>query len=315
MVTRRGLARALLAVMLAGLLATGCATLDGGQRSIFTRSGRPVDAAALLTRLREARFVLLGEVHDNPAQHAARAELLRTLLADGRPSWVVFEQIDREHSAAIAALAPASARDVDAVIDAGRLDRRGWGWPLHRALFAAALAGGARVVGGNVGRAEATLIVSGGAARLPDDLRRWFADDGSDGGRPEARWTAAQAAQLRRDIDEGHCGALPAAMLVPMALAQRARDAGLAAAMLAAPAGTRVLLIAGNGHVRSDTGVPHYLRSTGVAAQAIVTVGSLERTSPSDRSAPAGLDNYDFVAVTDAQRRADPCAGFKAPTG
>ncbi len=98
-------------------------------------TGRPIDLTALAGRLRPARYVLLGEVHDNPAHHRWRAALLRALLADGRPSWVVFEQIDRQHNAAVAA----APRDTQALVSAGQLHQKGWGWPLHRPLFDAAL--------------------------------------------------------------------------------------------------------------------------------------------------------------------------------
>ena len=43
-------------------------------------------AAPDVERLRSARFILLGEVHDNAEQHRLRAALLRDLLADGRPT-------------------------------------------------------------------------------------------------------------------------------------------------------------------------------------------------------------------------------------
>lgn len=44
-------------------------------------------------------IVLLGEVHDNVAQHAARAATLQRLLAKGAGPAIAFEQFDRERQA------------------------------------------------------------------------------------------------------------------------------------------------------------------------------------------------------------------------
>jgi uncharacterized iron-regulated protein len=42
--------------------------------------------------------LLLGEVHDNPAQHALRAEALRQLVLHGARPAIGFEQFDRSQS-------------------------------------------------------------------------------------------------------------------------------------------------------------------------------------------------------------------------
>ncbi len=270
-------------------------------------SGQSIDVAALAERLRPARYVLLGEIHDDALHHRLRAALLSALLADGRPTWVVFEQIDHQHNAAVAA----APRDTEAVVSAGHLDKKGWGWPLHRPLFDAALAGGATIVGGNLSRAEASSVVRGGVAQAPVELQRWLAGPDAAGGADAAlpsAWTAAQDAELRYQVDVGHCGALPPAMLAPMALAQRARDAALAAAMTAAPPGVRVMLIAGNGHVRRDIGVPHYLAA--VPANGIVSIAFLERAKD---GATVADGPYDEAWFTVPVERPDPCASFHAP--
>ena len=251
--------------------------------------------------------MLLGEIHDNAQQHELRAVLLRRLLSDGVPSVVVFEPIDREHSAALAATALATPHDVEAVITAGALDRSGWGWPLHRPVFAAALDGGAALAGGNLSRTDASRLVRGGLAQAPADLRDLI-DPAVD-----TRWTPEHQAELLHQVDEGHCGALPASMVAPMALAQRARDAALALAMFqaarqAAP-GARVVLIAGNGHVRRDLGVPHDLAALDAAAR-VMSVAFLEL----DEGRPGTVDApYDAAWFTPRAERVDPCAGFKPP--
>ena len=293
----------------------GCSTLpeparemaDAAFAGVVDASGAAPDPAALLQRLRGARYVLLGEIHDNAQQHALRAVLLRRLLSDGVPSVVVFEPIDREHSAALGAAAIATPHDVEAVITAGGLDRAGWRWPLHRPVFVAALDGGAALAGGNLSRTDASRLVRGGAPQAPADLRALI-DPVLD-----TRWTPEQQAELLHQVDVGHCGALPKSMLAPMALAQRARDAALALAMVqaarqAAP-GARVVLIAGNGHVRRDLGVPHDLAVLEATAR-VVSVAFLEL----EDGRPGAVDGpYDAAWFTPRAERADPCADFKPP--
>ena len=62
------------------------------------------------------------------------------------------------------------------------------------------------------------------------------------------------------------------------------------------------MLIAGNGHVRGDIGVPFWLHRQGSAAHA---VGFLEPASDG-----AGFDEVHRIP---AATREDPCAGFQAP--
>jgi uncharacterized iron-regulated protein len=175
-------------------------------------------------------------------------------------------------------------------------------------VFAAALDGGATLAGGNLSRADASRLVRGGTSQAPADLRELI-DPVLD-----KSWTAEHQAELLRQVDVGHCGALPASMLAPMALAQRARDAALALAMVqaahrAAP-GARVVLIAGNGHVRRDIGVPHDLAALDATARAL-SVAFVEL----DDGRPAAVDApYDAVWFTPRAERPDPCAGFKPPS-
>lgn len=75
------------------------------------------------------------------------------------------------------------------------------------------------------------------------------------------------------------------------------------ALLRAAGSDGRAVLIAGNGHVRRDLGVPYYLRAAGVRADQIVSIGYLEAP---ERDAP-----YDLVKLTDGVDRGDPCAEFR----
>jgi uncharacterized iron-regulated protein len=77
----------------------------------------------------------------------------------------------------------------------------------------------------------------------------------------------------------------------------------MAQAMLQAPPAERVVLIAGNGHVRTDLGVPWVLREAGVPAHDIVAVVYLEEDDP---ALPA-----DRIVRTVRAQRPDPCEGLR----
>lgn len=303
--TRRG--------WLAGAAAVSASALAGcGHAGLAVRREPPAPTAA---RLAAFDHVLLGEVHDNPRHHAERAEVLRALLADGRPTVVLFEMMGRGHDATLVsaverlrragfatpALLSAAADEVAA---AAGLDRRGWGWPLHRPIVEAALSGGAALRGANLEASEARAAVREGLAALPADVRAALSAD--------TRWDDLRQREMLRLIDEGHCGVLPARLHAPMVLAQRARDVAMALAMQAAQRGDpgsqgadrRTVLIAGNGHVRRDLGVPHVLASLGVPADRMVAVGFLETGQ--------STQGFDLFAVTPPPAgRPDPCEGLR----
>jgi uncharacterized iron-regulated protein len=115
-------------------------------------------------------------------------------------------------------------------------------------------------------------------------------------------------------VRDGHCGKLPERVVPGMAAAQRARDAVMADALLARSAAGAVL-IAGNGHVRRDLGVPVHLAARAPQREALavgIVVVVEGQTRPEDYVAPAAGDapRFDFVAFTPRTDRPDPCAGF-----
>ena len=117
-------------------------------------------------------------------------------------------------------------------------------------------------------------------------------------------------------IRDGHCGALPESAIGGMATAQRARDATLAQSLLDAGRDGAVL-IAGNGHVRRDLGVPLYLGALAPHrppfAVGIVEVEA-DALNPQTYAAGAGSGSqrYDYVIFTPRVDRKDPCEAFRS---
>ncbi|MDO9286564.1 MAG: ChaN family lipoprotein [Aquabacterium sp.] len=268
------------------LLVTACSALPG-------RPAPPATPGTPAWRAGPGQVLLLGEVHDNAAQHALRLQALAALLARGDRPALLLEPFDRERQPAIdLALqataagppdAPLAAR-IDAVIAAsGQV--AGWDWPLYRPYLGLALQHGLPIVAANVSRAETRRIIqlglgpTGWLAEVPEDIARAQADA----------------------IERSHCGQVDAGMAARLSQAQVARDQFMAR-LIGTHAARGVVLLAGNGHVRRDIGVPRWL-SPALRERSHV-VGYLE---PDDDSASA----YDEVVRTVAQPRQDPCAQMR----
>lgn len=271
---------------------------------------------AALPRL-DAPVLLLGEVHDNAAQHAARLRALQAVVDRGARPALLLEMIDREQQGAIDAVqrpppsdgtaaantathtatstaSPAPADDdgaldrrVDALIDAaGR--SAGWHWPFYRPYLRLALQHRLPIIAANVSRADARRVIQLGLGAT-----------GFNAGVP-ADISLAQA----RAIEDSHCGAIDSPLAARLANAQVARDQFMAG-LIAAQAGRGVVLLAGNGHVRRDIGVPRWLPADLRGRSHVV--GYLEA---GDDSAAA----YDEVVTFAAQVRPDPCAAMRPPS-
>jgi uncharacterized iron-regulated protein len=256
-----------------------------------------------------ARYRMLGERHDNPAHHAIRARLVREIAASGARPAVVFEQFDLANDEALR-VAQASGADAERLASAGRLDRKSWDWPLHEPIVTAALEMRLPVRAGNVARAQ----LRGGDAAARDR------NAVGEARLRAARWTDAQTAILTDDIVEGHCGKLPEGVVPRIVLAQRVRDAAMAQALVDAATADGAVLIAGNGHVRNDVGVPVYVRAPGLpdADARSISVGFVEvrddaaRDRDALRRIAADHPGFDYLWFTAPVARDDPCASLPA---
>ena len=232
--------------------------------------------------------VIVGEVHDNPAHHAAQADV----VAEVAPGALVFEMLTPEQAQAVT---PDNRNDQAALADA--LDWAGSGWPdfaMYYPIFAAAPE--AEIYGAQVPRERARAAFDTGIGSA-------FSGDADAYGLttplPDAQQEKREALQMA-----AHCDALPENLLPGMVQIQRLRDAELARAVMQAVQGTGgpVVLITGNGHARKDWGVPSYLARVAPDLDVHV-IGQTEDGAP----LPGGFDE---VRSAPAVERDDPCAGF-----
>ncbi|HYA66514.1 MAG TPA: ChaN family lipoprotein [Burkholderiaceae bacterium] len=256
----------------------------------------PASADTLTQAMLRQPIVLLGEVHDNVAQHALRAQALSRMLERGARPAIAFEQFDRDKQDAVdrARQSPGdTASRVSRVIDAA--GGRGWIWELYRPYVTLALQYDLPIVAANLSRAQAMRIARDGIGTVFD-----------------AQTTAALGldqipqdvlAAQEHEIEQGHCGRVPREALPALAGAQIARDAVLTHSVR--PYFDRgVVLLTGNGHARRDIGVMRHL-SVAERARA-VSIGLLE----DDGHAAEQAAHFDVPMRTPVQSRADPCANI-----
>ena len=282
-------------------------------RGILT--GHPI-AEAL--EIGGAKFVLLGEVHDNAEHHLLRAGLIDDLTlrnAYGRNAHppVVTEHIRAEQVPALdefrafAAQAPA----YQPVTSADLFRALAWdktGWPsagLFAPLYDAVISARLPILAGDASRERIRAVARGGTAAL-------LPEEGAGLGL-EKPLPAPLADALAAELKGSHCGMLPDSAIPGMALAQRYRDAHLADKLLGAEQviGTAILL-AGNGHVRTDRAVPWYLRArrpnAGIVAVMLIEVedGREDPAAYVPRD-PDGKPAVDAIVFTPRAMRDDPC--------
>ncbi len=296
----------------------------------WSRDRGAVRYATLVDAVRAADFALLGEVHDNGLHHAWRGALLRDVRGFGEPYTkaaglppkvpaLVFEHIRTDQRASLELFTGLvrSGQHLDRPAEFFRFLK--WeqsGWPdkkLFEPMISSILAGRHPLFAGDPPRDQVRAVARSGLVSLAE-------------GEVARLGLAAVMEQrlldaLLGELEASHCGLVPKSALGNMALAQQYRDAHQAAAMIeAAQRHGAAVLLAGNGHVRSDRGVPAHLRRL-APDKKIVVVQLVEvepgKTDPAAYAMrdPDGRPAADFLAFTERAIRTDPCAEMREKFG
>jgi len=256
---------------------------------IDLRSGQEISEQTLVDGIREQDIVLLGELHDNAKHHALRARLVK--------------QIARDKLTVIAEHLPSGARvkregGLLTDLEAAGFDAKAWQWPLHSPLFDAVRGANLQLIGGNLPKGFSKQLVGQGESGLPTPMAQAY---------QTAYLSADAIKKLDQDLIDGHCGRLPEKYIQPMRLVQRATDLSMAQALLDhVPS----VLVAGNGHVRRDYGVPQILSALAPSLR-IIAVGFYETDSPREELVKSLAGRYDVVWLSEPAERSDPCEDFK----
>ena len=271
---------------LAGLLLLASLTMAGGcagrpEAPIIQLPSAEVtsDFRARLDAALPADVLLVGEQHDAAEHHQVEAQIISELAGRGLLAAVALEMADVGFSTAKLKPSSSEAETRRAL----QWNDEGWPWAAYGPVVMTAVRAGVPVLGANLPRAQ--MKASMGEAKL--DVRL-----------PGPALKAQQQA-----IRIGHCNQLPEAQISPMTRIQIARDITMAEAIQqAAFPGKVVVLLAGNGHVDRELGVPQHLPSD-VNARVIHL-----RAGPADTKLP--LDPRDNVWTTPALPDTDYCAGL-----
>ena len=248
----------------------------------------------LLADMQTADVLLLGEIHDNPRHHDIRAQLLREPALNQRK--LVAEHLD-------AGQVVGAGENLLTRLEQAGFDAKGWQWPLHQPLFAAVLDQNLALYGGNLPREQSRDVFKSRGNSLSAGLQTLLLN---------APLNEASLKALRREIDEGHCGALPSMMFEGMMAVQRARDAAMADQLMQhLPS----VLLSGNGHAWKHLGVPHILAANRPTLRS-VSLLLLEHTAFAEATAQAEwLQEWqgkaDYIWLTPPVSRPDPCLALQ----
>lgn len=268
---------------------------------------RFIREAELTDAMRGARYVLLGEAHDNPRHHALQAWALRALAEAGRAPAVPMEMIAEDQASGLKIFYDEPRTDAAMLPMLLRWAESGWpDWSLYAPVADNAVRYGMAIEWANFARADVRAMYERGWEALPPERRAAL---GLGSGLPDALRPAMEA-----EMADSHCGSLPADKVRRFAEIQYARDALMARRMMETATDHGAVLITGAGHARRDRGVPYHLARPGAQPGArgeIVSVGFVEvrpgALTPTDYDLP-----FDLVWFTPAVSRGDPCAVFES---
>lgn len=263
---------------------------------------RFIEPATLKQHAATARFVLLGEIHDNRMHHVIQEAILKQVVESGRRPALVMEQYDRDQQPMIDAILASQLSQRDKLKAFQALMPGGWEWDGYQPLLRLALQYQLPVVAANLTREELRLVARQGFnAALGDGEQARLALDSA--------WSPQRQERLVKDIYETHCRKMPPHVASLIANAQRARDAVMADMMIRFK-GSGAIAIVGSGHARRDMAIPLYLAAR-MPDATLLSVGMMEVDAPRDPAAyaagPFGLA-FDYVWFTARMyRRGDPC--------
>jgi len=257
---------------------------------IDLKTGERLTAERLAKNMMAYDVVLLGELHDSPLHHQARAQLIQSLHCPNCA--IVSEHLPSGQQLML------SGTLLESLESAG-FDAKAWSWPLHEPLFKAIQTQHLTIIGGNIPTKLSSDVFKRGEEAIPASLMNDL---------NLSSLSEVSKNKLDQDLKDGHCGQLPDKYLPSMRLIQRIKDASFAQLL---KNHVPSIFIAGNGHVRKDYGVPQILAVTAPNLK-ILSVGFIEQDDWTPESQAVLAERYDVVWVSQNTERSDPCKDFSA---
>lgn len=253
----------------------------------------------LYTAASRARWVLLGEKHDNAEHHRIQAEVVGAVGQRGRRPALVWEMAEPEQDAALKA---ATLERLDSLGDTIQWEQRGWpSWSEYQPIAEQAL------------KHQMTMA----AGDAPPEVRRNLGKGGTLDADTAAAvgWSLDYNDDQRRRLTEllalSHCGMLPETALPAMVNIQRLRDAWIAKVMRKEGVEDGAILIAGAQHVRKDRGVPWHLSALGDEMFALAVVEVVRDVDDPEAYPSFDSEQFDYIWFTARVDEKDPCEAFR----
>jgi uncharacterized iron-regulated protein len=264
----------------------------------------------LVEQLVGINYLLIGERHDNPYHHQLEIEILKHAQRQNPKTATVFEMIDQQLYAGIehAVLKPGNSLSALKEI-LNWSDINGWPWKDYGPVIYTAVEGGSEIVPGNIDRSTLMQLAKSKEGDSFTQFKEPF------------KTLAAFPEHLKRhvleDVFEGHCRLIPKEQLSPMVSIQTMRDAYMASNLYQHKQDKSTILIAGNGHIREDSGVGWHLRQrdpqSSIMSIALIEVDE-NLHSPQDylSGIRAEQATYDYIWFTPKFSHNDECAELEA---
>ena len=248
-----------------------------------------------------AKYLILGEKHDNPDHHILQRSIIEHLIANNNLSLLAFEMMDPDSQKRLDDIQSESLEDLLAIQEYLNWDTEGWEWSYYGPLIRSAYESAVPMVGANI--SSSTMMELYGLSALPKEIDIL---------------EQSMKQQLNLDIDESHCGLLPESQFPAMVRVQQGRDYSMSQSLGPVDIEGTKVLIAGNYHARKDLGVPNYLleNNPGVTPEEIISL-SLMEVDPSETEPEMYLQQhgemaaYDYIWFTPVISEVDYCASLR----
>ncbi len=268
----------------------------------------------LINSLSKKRFVLLGEIHDNPDHHTLQAGIINALInTQSQKPALVIEMIKVDQMQRLNSYRNQTGSKAKHLGTALQWKQNGWPeWNIYLPIGEQIFTHKLEVFPGHTTRIMIDHLIKSDMSILPEKAKKVFKLD------VELEEPLSKA--LSEDIRVAHCDRLPDRVIPPMTLVQRFRDAWMADVMIQASYDKddkrrQAILIAGNGHTRTDRGAPWYLnlregKDKSLTVQFAETTSKATTVKDLAQKSPAGDIAADFIWVTPTIKRGDPCASL-----
>ena len=218
----------------------------------FSKKGQTLRRQLISRWAATVKFLLLGENHDNPDHHILQAKMIDDITQFGRRPNIVFEMIPRSLGGEASIYDLNKDPQLNDFAKRLRWEERGWNsWDIYRPIALAAAVDGLRMLPGNLDRATIRKLYASGTVLSKEDRQRFMVDE---------QPSPTHQTSLNQELIASHCGMIDEESLPAMSRIQRTKDGSMADALISASVRSGAVLIAGNGHVRKDRGVPWILR-------------------------------------------------------